>query len=362
MKKTKNSSASKNNGGEVGGPMSAAQITDAKSAPSLAQGLNLTQAVQFALAQGYNPATPTLQEALPEFMASKAACDRNYQTALLSDLRLFVDVLPQTHIHTIPPNAIHDYLCAQAAFHNAHGPWSQHRKLKALSHISAFFGWAVNKQYCVVNPAARVQLSPPPPPLFTILDPHESKSLLNASFEFEDGSFAAYPILRTWVALRPLEVNNLESQDVDLAAQKLFVHRGAGLRTRVVDLAPNVVALFTFLHERGQLTKKSFCPARHQVEHIVSSATRLARASANGNNSLGGGVPFYWLKSLRATGLHYHFTLCGNLQKTAWWGGCSSNTILHRRHNNPVTRTQAEAFWKLVPDDIGAQLPPLPLW
>ncbi len=112
-----------------------------------------------------------------------------------------------------------------------------HRRL-----FSVFFGWAVRHHYCLEDPCKRLDRLPKAITHISILSPAEVGRLLTAAIRYQDGTAVAGIAIALFAGLRPSELADLTSGDVNV--ERIRVSGGKMRRKikRTVPIPPNLAA------------------------------------------------------------------------------------------------------------------------
>lgn len=299
---------------------------------ALQKGLNLDQAMTF-FESHYRPETKsiTILNAKEEYLQTRnrisEATRANYDTGL----SLLLKPDPNKLVHTF---TISDIECALLRYKNIRSQ----RSFRTI--FSGFFRWAKRHHYCLENPCARLDKLPKDMSQIATLSLEESKRLLYAAMQLQDGSAAACVAIGLFAGLRPSEIRDLNTEDI--LKGKIRVS-GGKLRRQLKRSVPIPPALDAWLKEfpfeglppgwDGKMKRlKKVTNARKWVQDIIRHTSITFQAERDKNEAL-----------------------------TAYNNG-TSKQMMDRHYRDIVDDEKVIAeFWNLTPERLLAKPPEVDL-
>jgi site-specific recombinase XerC len=255
--------------GEITYVLKEHQLRDAEKAITLLNHGTLTDAAKYYEANHVPIKTDkTMADAYPLYLADnqhlRAMSLREYNF----DLKLLVDANPSTAMNDVTSDLLKSFVkCPDPipGHPRISRPWSLSRQRFLLKVFSPFFNWGINEGFCAINPVKKVKLKQ------VIEDDVEPailgllllQQLLDVSWTYLGGRYAAYVVLTTWAALRPTETRVLDVSRIDLDEGWVKMN-GEASKTRsrrMVELMPNILLMLRDLRGRGLLTSEALKPS-----------------------------------------------------------------------------------------------------
>ena len=331
--------------------LSADQVAEAEAAFYRLHGTNhgLVACVEHFL-KTWKPAfiERDLAVALQEFLETKRA--QNLRQDSLSSLRVRVNRLALLHKHKMLSQITPDDI--RAAVNNPH--WSPVTRNNERRSFHCFFQWAVDQKYCEANPVAKIKPAKIERGEPKVMSLAEVKSFLRAALDFKEGRMLPFVVLNLFAGVRPTELRRISWDDIDLEAKTMTIRSAAAKlrQRRLVELSDNLVTWL--MPYRGRpIFEKSF---RRDFDAVRRAAG--FRGSVGRNEIDETRKP--WINDLfRHTSLSFHLAAHKNEGETADWGG-TSVVMLHQHYRGIVRPADAELFWRLLPDNLDAQVISLP--
>lgn len=201
-----------------------------------------------------------------------------------------------------------------------------HRRL-----FSVFFGWAVRHHYCLEDPCKRLDRLPKAITHISILSPAEVGRLLTAAIRYQDGAAVAGIAIALFAGLRPSELADLTSGDVN--GERIRVSGGKMRRKikRTVPIPPNLAAW---------LAKYPFRGLPGGWDHKM----KILKAATNARN---------WVQDiLRHTSISYQAERDKNEGLTAFNNG-TSKQMMDSHYRDVIDNPAAiKAFWAMTPGTL----------
>lgn len=160
--------------------------------------------------------------------------------------------------------------------------------------LAVFFNWSVRHRYCLENPCARLDKLPRDMSQITALSLDESKRLLYAAMQLQDGAAAATVAIGLFAGLRPSEISDLKAEGI--MKDKIRV-TGGKLRRKLNRSTPIPPVLAAWLKEypfkglpKGWDSKlkrlKKATKARKWVQDIIRHTSITFQTVRDNNNGL----------------------------------------------------------------------------
>lgn len=251
-----------------------------------AKGINLDTALSFVEAN-YRKETRsiTIRKAYDEFVASKSSTTDKTEIHYKSSLKLLLAPVPNRFVHEFNVSDIEQIL-------NKYKNLNSRRTYRRA--FSAFFNWAVRHHYCLENPCDRLDKLPRDMSQIVALSLEESKRLLYAAMQLQDGSAAAAVAIGMFAGLRPSEIRDLKTED--LLKDRIRVS-GGKLRRKLKRSVPIPPVLAEWLREYpftglpagwdGKLKKlKKATKAKKWVQDIIRHTSITFQTERDKNESL----------------------------------------------------------------------------
>lgn len=218
--------------------------------------------------------------------------------------------------------------------------------------IHNFFAWAMRRDYCPNNPCtridcARVEHSEP-----VILSLDEVKSLLAATLAYKQGVLVPFMSLSLFGGIRPKELERIGWSDIDLDGRTVVI-RGAAAKTRgrrVVELDENTVQWLQPHAKRqtpivGKNWRRDWDAVR-RASGFVGSVNRTRKDE---------GLKPWPSDVLRHSAVSYWQAFHKDEGAAADRHG-NSVDVIHRHYRGVVKSPDAQAFWKLTPETVLADV------
>ena len=294
----------------------------------------------------------TVSTAVEEFLADKKL--ENVRARTIGDLRARLHKFAETNgakkVSNVNNNDVKTYMQA--------GEKAPQTQKNNLTVVSAFFAWAVVKEYTLSNPCKTVK----PPNMDdsepVVLSIEQIKKVLESAQTERDGRCLPWVVLGLFCAVRPAEIARLEEtgtrwKAVDLQNKQIRIGPEiAKLRgRRVIELDDAAVAWLELV--KG----KSMEPNRRDLDHVKRVAGFLPRRTkSNSKNpdkaekfeARDEGLTEWPGDCLRHTAISYHLELHKNEGKTAVWAG-NSPGVIQKHYRALVTPQQTTEFWNIKP-------------
>ena len=200
-------------------------------------GGNLEQAVKF-FASHYRAETTEISvlNATEEFLRTRQDIEDQTRKNYTYALRRLLKPDPNKLVHTFSISDIEAVL-------------SQYPKVATRRSFATIFGvffrWAIRHHYLLENPCARLDKLPKDMSQIAALSLEESKRLLRASIDWQDGATAPVVAIGLFAGLRPSEISDLKTEDI--LEDRIRVSGGKMRRKikRVVPIVPVLAACRT---------------------------------------------------------------------------------------------------------------------
>ncbi len=321
------------------------KLQEAEVAFAKLNGKPLLEAVGFYLQNYREPLTPmTMGEAFDKFIADKKSKGKRPETIRNLEVRVgrLKDAMPGKLVSNILRQDV------EAAIENGiKGERSLRTKSNERRALSAFFSWAVLKQYTPVNPVLAID-----PPVVdrsspSILTVGEARRLCDAAAAFKGGKLVPYTALGLFAGLRPTELARLTWDDIDIKRREIYITEQIA-KTRQVRTVAMSLNLVEWIKPhaaartpiKGENWQKDF----DQIKEVAGYGTPTDEKPAL--------KP--WTQDLmRHTAITFHMARHNDEGKTATWAGNSPNVIHgHYRALLRNVKSKCREFWAIRPRDI----------
>lgn len=265
---------------------------------------------------------PPLGVLVDEIMASKERANRRpiYLAELRRSLERFKEGRESADPREISPDDIE-------AFFQENG-FAMGTRVTMLGRLCTLFGYAVRRGYCEHNPVLRLErpVLEQKPPL--ILKPAEAETLLSFAGYV---SMLAYVVIGLFAGVRPIEIERLTWEDVDVGRGIIRVDAAASKvrRRRIIELEPNAVAWLKTIDQSKPIT-----PGQKRAK-LRSLAMVLKKEW----------MPHDCLRHTAASFLMARYQDAGKVSSILG----NSPSVLLNRYYELVSPEDAETFWNIRP-------------
>ncbi len=321
--------------------LSPIQLTEAEQAFTKLGGKSLIDAVEFFLTNHRDSIIPcAISDAVIQFveaMKKGGMRERSVRT-LLSRCGYLAKAYGSKFVNDIQPQDLKD-----AIGRGVRGTRSQ---INDRAAYSAFFSWAITKQYCEANPISRIASPGHDSEEIEYLTVEESRRLVSAAAGFKGGILLPYVTLALFCGIRPAELNRLRWTHIDLENASIVVgEKVAKTRSRrTVDIPRNALEWLT--PHALQQTPIVGTNWRRYFDQ-VKEAAGFGKATTN-NPHLKSWTP----DVMRHTAITMFFYQSGDEGRTAQWAG-NSPDVIHGSYKGILKgniKKIVAAFWDIVPD------------
>lgn len=202
-------------------------------------------------------------------------------------------------------------------------------KMQKWMVLHRFFAWCLeaDHRYCATNPAAGIKFKPDEAPV-SIWTPSEVAAFLRSLVEHQP-NLVPFVAMQLFGGIRREEASRVVPSDF---RRTVIDIRGAVAKTRKSRFVEINPVLRAWLDLGGEI------PAPPEAARSYRPSVRAA------------GVPEQ-RNVLRHCFVSYHLEAFGNAGKTALAAGTSESKVW-TNYRERVTREDAEAFWKLTPENV----------
>lgn len=313
--------------------LSPAQLAEAIDAFGRLKGESLSKAVTFFLDHA-RPAggLRSFEEVAEDFLKSRQAMGVRPRTYVQyeSYLRILGEEFGPQPISQITRSDLEDFF--------AESDWSARTRVNYLVTLSTLFTFAMDRDYCPSNPAAKIErpiLEDRPP---GILKVKEVRALLGAALRHEPAMVPALAI-GLFSGLRRSELCALDWSEIKLSAGIIEV-KGSKAKTRQRRIVHITEALKLWLRSFKKKTGAVTISARDDVfgDHLRGLVER-AKISSYPHNGI------------RHSFGSYHYERHRNEQLTASQMG-NSPAIIFRHYRNLVSPADAKQYFEITPRSL----------
>ncbi|HWC61426.1 MAG TPA: hypothetical protein VHC44_17160 [Verrucomicrobiae bacterium] len=223
-----------------------------------------------------------------------------------------------------------------------------------LISIKSFFHWCVKVEYLAKSPAANIdgineRRMPDLDVAPSILAIDQCEAVLRAALQYDSG-LVPYIAVGLFAGLRPnREAAKLSRADVFNGAIRVLGLHAKDRQRRDVEIHPTLQA---WLDLGGDLPPKNL---RRRFER-VRAAAGLIRLEKVENKERKKVIPTGWTQDcLRHTFASHYYGIFG-AEKTVKQLGHGDYAMLFGHYRALVTQQQADAFWRLTPENVIAKL------
>jgi integrase len=306
-------------------------IGDTEGAKQLAAfGKTIADAIEFYLPHlKASNRTCTFAELVAELLPAKAADGASavYLKTLKCRLGQFANSFGEKLVSEIQVHEIDEWLRGLKV-----SPVSRNNSRRVLR---TAFSFAVKRNYCVDNTAAKTAKAKEIEGTVGILSVPDTARLLEAA----DTELVPFIAIGAFAGLRRAELERLDWSDVDLEQSLIEVKavKAKSARRRLVKILPNLAKwLAPYVAHRGMVAPGHI---RGQFE-----ATRAAA-----------GITEWPSNALRHSFASYHLAHFNNAAALALELGHTSSNLVFQHYRQLVKPKDAEKYWNLVPTAGGAK-------
>jgi integrase len=295
---------------------------------ALSESIDLNAALSF-IESHYRPEIQTISVlmAYNHFIASKTSISPKTKEHYESSLKLLLKPDPNKAIHDFRISDIEKIL---HRYKNVNSQRTYRRAFKT------FFSWCFRRDYCLNSPCDRLDTLPSDMSQIAALSLDESKRLLYAAMQLQDGAAAATVAIGLFAGLRPSEISDLKAEDI--MKDKIRV-TGGKLRRQLNRSTPIPPVLAAWLKEY---------PFKGLPKGWDGKLKRLKKATKARK----------WVQDIiRHTSITFQTVRDKNKELTAFINGTSKQMMdSHYLGTIDDDETIAE-FWELTPAKLRAKPP-----
>jgi integrase len=287
------------------------------------------------------------REVAEEFIASRIAANRRAST--LANYRSFVNVANEQWgdalVHEIKLAGIEEWI--------SEGEWEPRTRRNHLASMTAVLGFALNRGYCIDNPAKKIdrpQLEDKP---VEILTPSETRIFLRACEQFSPDLVAGAAI-GFFAGLRASELCTLDWSEIDLEERHIEVTaaKAKTRQRRIVTISDNLLAwLKPIVQKSGPVLARVDDATRCITSDILTDrrASVLSQLAEYRQEKKLAPVLTRWPNNgMRHSFGSYYYAKTQNADQTAAEMGNSASVVFG--HYRAVVKPKvAEEYWKIVP-------------
>lgn len=309
-------------------------------------GVTLLEAVNFYLQHAKRMREEVLlSELVQRFVDDRwnEGCSARYRRQLNVSLGSLVKRHPTSQAHEITKENVEAWL-------KAYG-WAGKTRNNYAGVVRACFAWALDKGHARINPAAGIPKAREGTEEIGTLTGKQCEALLIGAAAKPE--MMGFVVLGMFCGLRPAEIQRLDWSAVDLQGRTVVVaaSQAKTRARRVVDLSVNAVAWLRAAgcHKlKGQICGK-WWDARWRIfrrslgwavgvgeKGIKEEATKIIHGEWPHN-------------ALRHTYASMHYAMYEDETKLQAQMGHESADMLHKHYRAMKTKSEAKAFWKLIP-------------
>ena len=281
-----------------------------------AKGVTLDAALAFVESHYRNETKAvTILNAYNEFVATRGDGSRATKAYYESMLKLLLKPDPNKWVHAFTVSDIELVL---------RGYKNPNSKRTIRGAIATFFRWAVRHHHCMENPCDRLDKQQRDMSQIAALSLEESKRLLYAAMQMQDGASAAAIAIGLFAGLRPSEIRDLKSEEI--LKDKIRVS-GGKLRRQLKRSTPMPPVLAEWLKEfpfkglpagwSGKLKRlKKATKAKKWVPDIIRHTSITFQTERDKNESL---TAFHCGTSVQMMNRHYRDSIDDEKTVAEFW-------------------------------------------
>ena len=206
-----------------------------------------------------------------------------------------------------------------------------------LRNLRAVFNFGVKRGWLESNPVSRLDFEKIKRGEVVTLSPHEAKGLIRAA-EKNDHDLLPYHALALFAGVRPLELQRLEWQHIDLVEGHIEITSAVSKtgRRRIIDIEPNLSEwLNHYIATYGEAVGK--------VTPMMNLRSRLREVrKAAGLNQ--------WTQDvMRHSYASYWLAQHGDINRLTLQMGHESADMLWKHYHKASKRKDAALYWKITP-------------
>lgn len=219
-----------------------------------------------------------------------------------------------------------------------------------LIDIQTFFRSAMARGWLIANPSdgiERIELDDKPPGILTV---EQSAALMASSLEIRP-EFCGFLALALFCGIRPEEIAGMTQADVSIERGYAEVRAEVAKtrQRRLVDLSENCKAWLRVGLELPPVNARGKMNAVRIKAGFEGFRRRLVKGSERWEPVKGAPWPH---DALRHSFASYYLALHQSADKTAHQMGHRSTEMLFRHYRELVTKSDAEKFWSILPQNI----------
>jgi len=331
----------RNNEGSMAFAMEPADRIDAENALALVKpmGKTLREAAEFFVKhQKIVSEKRTVLELVMELIQNKTrdGASARYIKDLRTRLKIFAKSFPESQIAEISAVAVDDWLRELP-----HSPTTRNNYRRLLG---VLFGYAVQRGYCLENPAkktSRAKVVDKPP---GVLTPQQCSRLLAAA----DKQILPAIALGLFAGLRPeAEIWRLDWSDIDFKSGLIRIEaaRTKSARHRLVEMSDNLKSWLLPYKKASSAVS----PSGDKYNSLLQDARKVATAAAIKSKRPKEGISVWPPDALRHCFGSYHYAKFQDPGRTMVQMGHTNPRTFHAHYRARVTPAAADAFWKIMP-------------
>jgi integrase len=324
-----------------------------------AAGASLTQAVDYYLHHALpSGGKKTFAEVAEEFLTSRRAMGCKPKTMVQYDsyVKVINEEWAEEYIHEIKQADLEDWL--------SESEWAPRTRKNYIVTMTTVLNFAISREYCVNNPAAKVPrpiLDDRPP---GILNPVEARALLADSVECTPDLTDGLAI-GLFAGLRRSELCALDWSEIDLASRFIEVKAGKAKtrKRRLVTISDNLALWLSrdtqksgpvvYRLEEGKRKALGVDVFGEKLKHLVRGRPTIA--DDEGRPAVKDPWPH---NAIRHSFGSYFYGKSKNENTTAAEMG-NSPQMVFQHYRELVKPTAVDKFWNIVPEDEATKIIPI---
>ena len=316
-------------------------------------GASLTDAATFfANAKAQQSKSKTIRAIGDELLADRKA--NHSSTTHLKDLRLRLATFCETFGATLACNLtsteVEKWLSSLRRRYSPRSVANYYRNANLL------FSFSITKGYCKENPLTSIDKPRiPATEGVGVFTPDELKAILDAA----DKEVLPFMAIGAFAGLRSAEISRLDWKDVKFRRNLVEVtaSKSKTARRRLVPITPTLAAwIVPYVDRTGSIIPPSFNIRRRNAYRAAGFGNPGSETTEE--KAQGIKLRHAPTNALRHSFASYRLASTNDAGKTAIELGHTSTTLLYNTYRELVTPEAAEAYWKVMPDQVAGTVLP----
>jgi len=207
-----------------------------------------------------------------------------------------------------------------------------------MRYLRAAFNYGIDQEWLSVNPIDKLGFEDVGRGEAQVLTPAQASALIAASLE--DLELLPYHVIACFAGVRPKELSRLDWEQVNLKEKHIEIRYGASKTggRRIIEMEPNLEAWLKHYIRLGGSTAGKVTPTERLRDRLrdIRTAAKITP----------------WVQDvMRHSYASYHLQKHGDLTKLVMaLGHRDDPKMLWEHYHRAVKKSDAAAFWKIVPE------------